>query len=79
MASANAADKALFQSMREYWTSFVTSGKPVSKNGVVWQPTTLDSGGPRLLLNPSGIKMEQMAALADRCKLWQGISKEIWT
>lgn len=35
-AAANAMDQALFQSMREYWTSFVTTGRPVSSNGVEW-------------------------------------------
>ena len=28
---ADAKDNALFYSMREYWTSFVTTGRPVSK------------------------------------------------
>lgn len=35
--AANAMDQALFQSMREYWTSFVTTGRPVSSNGVEWE------------------------------------------
>jgi len=35
--TANAKDTALFQSMREYWTSFVSKGQPVSSNGVAWE------------------------------------------
>jgi carboxylesterase type B len=31
-AVADAKDEALFHSMREYWTSFITTGRPVSNN-----------------------------------------------
>ena len=34
---ADAKDNALFYSMREYWTSFVTTGWPVSSNGIAWE------------------------------------------
>ena len=34
---ADAKDNALFHSMREYWTSFVTTGRPVSSNGITWE------------------------------------------
>jgi carboxylesterase type B len=36
-AVADAKDNALFHSMREYWTSFVTTGQPVSSNGIAWE------------------------------------------
>ena len=36
-AVADAKDKALFHSMREYWTSFATTGQPVSSNGITWE------------------------------------------
>ena len=34
---ATAKDNALFHSMREYWTSFVTTGRPFSRNGIIWE------------------------------------------
>jgi carboxylesterase type B len=34
---ADAKDNTLFHSMREYWTSFVTTGRPVSNNGIAWE------------------------------------------
>ena len=34
---ADVKDNALFHSMREYWTSFVTTGRPVSSNGIAWE------------------------------------------
>ena len=39
--NANADDLALFEAMREYWTSFVTTGQPSAKNGTVWKVYTL--------------------------------------
>jgi hypothetical protein len=40
-ASANADDLALFEAMREYWTSFVTTGVPVAKNSPAWKVSRL--------------------------------------
>jgi len=40
-SSANADDLALFEAMREYWTSFVTTGQPSGKNGIAWKVHTL--------------------------------------
>lgn len=34
---ADAKDNALFRSMREYWTSFVTTGRPVSSSDIAWE------------------------------------------
>ena len=31
------ADQALVVAMRQYWTSFVTSGAPVAKGAPVWE------------------------------------------
>ncbi|KDR82334.1 hypothetical protein GALMADRAFT_817280 [Galerina marginata CBS 339.88] len=78
-ANSNSDDLALFEAMREYWTSFVTGGKPASKNGITWKPVSDSSGSPRLLLHPAGTTMEQMGALADRCSFWHGLSHEIQT
>ena len=36
-SDANADDVSLFEAMREYWTSFVTSGVPTTKSGLVWE------------------------------------------
>jgi carboxylesterase type B len=40
-SNANADDLALFEAMREYWTSFVTTGQPSAKNGIAWKVHTL--------------------------------------
>ncbi|KAF9561066.1 alpha/beta-hydrolase [Agrocybe pediades] len=77
--NANAADNALFEAMREYWSSFVTTGKPVAKSAAEWEPVSEDTGDRRMFLNPSGIKMEDMGALIDRCSFWHGISGEMQT
>lgn len=39
-SDANAADLALFEAMREYWSSFVTTGRPTAKDGVAWAVRT---------------------------------------
>jgi carboxylesterase type B len=39
-SKANADDLALFEAMREYWTSFVTTGQPSAKNGIAWKVHT---------------------------------------
>jgi len=35
--NADAKDLALFEAMREYWTSFITTGQPATKNGIAWK------------------------------------------
>ncbi|KAK7027997.1 hypothetical protein VNI00_015083 [Paramarasmius palmivorus] len=75
-AKATAQDKELFSRMREYWTSFVTGGDPVSSN-VTWEEF---GEGRRLLLDPSGIQMEDIPSeQAERCAFWHGISEELNT
>ncbi|KAF8904132.1 alpha/beta-hydrolase [Gymnopilus junonius] len=72
-------DAVLFESMREYWTSFVTGGKPVSKNGIVWKPVNESTGSSRILLHPGGVEMEQMGSLTDRCSFWHNLDNVIQT
>jgi carboxylesterase type B len=76
-SNANSNDIALFEAMREYWTSFVTSGKPASKNAITWKPVSDSAGNPRILLHPGGIAMEQLGALTGRCTFWHSLSNEI--
>jgi carboxylesterase type B len=92
-AKATAQDKELFSRMREYWTSFVTGGEPVSSD-VAWEVCILHRDGHtganrsrqefgegrRLLLDPSGIQMEDISSeQAERCTFWHGISAELNT
>ncbi|ESK89451.1 triacylglycerol lipase [Moniliophthora roreri MCA 2997] len=78
--SATDQDRALFEQMREYWTSFVTGGRrPLSKEGVVWEAND-GTTSRRVLLDPSGVRMEDItSAQAERCAFWHGISREIDT
>lgn len=80
-SSASANDLALFRQMRGYWTSFVTSGEPVSKSGVVWNEVSSgpdSDGNPRILLDPSGVKMESISPeQIERCQFWRSISEEL--
>ncbi len=39
-ANSDQNDLALFEAMREYFTSFVTTGTPRAKNGVTWEVCT---------------------------------------
>jgi len=66
------SDNALFQSMREYWTSFATTGQPVSKNGVTWEPVgDADSGNPLILLQPKNVSMQERSLTqSQRCAFW---------
>ncbi|KAF8802083.1 alpha/beta-hydrolase [Phlegmacium glaucopus] len=75
-AIADVKDNTLFQSMREYWTSFVTTGQPVSSNDVAWEPVkAVISGNPRLLLQPGNVVMEEIPkAESNRCAFWHGRS-----
>ena len=40
-SNANTDDLALFEAMRQYWTSFVTIGQPSAKNATAWKVRTL--------------------------------------
>ncbi|PPQ93093.1 hypothetical protein CVT25_003125, partial [Psilocybe cyanescens] len=73
-------DLALFETMRQYWTSFVTSCKPVSFDGPLWHPVNGAGGSVRIFLNPQRIVMEQVDdALVSRCEFWHGITDETLT
>ncbi|TFK61495.1 alpha/beta-hydrolase [Pluteus cervinus] len=79
--SANDADQALFETMRKYWSSFVTGLKPVVKKGSVsWKPIVNGTGSPRLLLNPSQIAIEDdstLDSLIQRCNFWHSIGDQL--
>ncbi|KAG7448757.1 alpha/beta-hydrolase [Guyanagaster necrorhizus] len=73
-SEANADDLALFEAMREYWTSFATGGTPVAREAPEWSGT----GDPRMLLHPGGIHLENITdALSARCDFWHGLKEEI--
>ncbi|CAA7269129.1 unnamed protein product [Cyclocybe aegerita] len=70
-ANADAKDLALYQTIREYWTSFVTDGRPTARNSIAWEPSNSGNGSPRLLLHPDGVAMEQIdETLSGRCDYW---------
>ncbi|KIM35872.1 hypothetical protein M413DRAFT_32110 [Hebeloma cylindrosporum] len=79
--NAKANDLALLEAMRQYWTSFVTTGQPSAKNGVAWKvdiPTLEAAGGPYVLLHPGGIVIKEMSAdLTARCSFWHNLSPEL--
>ncbi|KAE9392634.1 alpha/beta-hydrolase [Gymnopus androsaceus JB14] len=74
-------DAALFVSMQEFWTSFVIAQSPIAASVSTWLPVTNStSGGPRLLLQPGGIAMENVTdALSARCAFWHSLGAEIST
>ncbi|KAJ7740571.1 hypothetical protein B0H16DRAFT_1566830, partial [Mycena metata] len=73
----DAADETLVLAMRQYWTSFATSGVPVAKGMPLWR-TTGGKGSPRLLLHPGHIAMEQVTnELTERCEFWHSIASEL--
>ncbi|KAK1231990.1 hypothetical protein PQX77_004886, partial [Marasmius sp. AFHP31] len=61
-SAASDNDKALFEGMREFYSSFVTSGQPQSSLAT-WEPTNLQ-GTRRLRLDPAGTRMEEMSTQA---------------
>ncbi|KAG5633854.1 hypothetical protein H0H81_004773 [Sphagnurus paluster] len=74
-------NKNLFASMREYWTSFVVTGRPTLTNNAglpLWSNVTSHTGSPRIRLEPGNIALEDVGgALAARCAFWKGISEEL--
>ncbi|KAJ7202153.1 Alpha/Beta hydrolase protein [Mycena pura] len=73
---------ALATAMRQYWTSFATSGMPSSNvNGSIeWVQTNGADGGPRIFLHPGQIKMEAVdGALTQRCEFWRTLASELAT
>ncbi|TFK39011.1 alpha/beta-hydrolase, partial [Crucibulum laeve] len=76
--NANADDVALFTAMQEYWTSFVTTRQPTAQNSPIWVPVSNIEGGPRLLLRPGQISMEEEGGtLSAHCSFWHGMSEQI--
>jgi len=74
------ADEALVTAMRQYWTSFVTTGTPVAVNSTSWVESDNSDGSPRILLHPGGVVMENITeALSDRCAFWRSLASEIAT
>ncbi|KAF8969012.1 Alpha/Beta hydrolase protein [Flammula alnicola] len=79
-AQANKQDLSLFESMREYWTSFVTDGRPTSQNDVSWDPASNTTGSPRVLLQPGNVTMEPLSdGLISRCAFWRSLHDEMQT
>ncbi|KAJ7591659.1 alpha/beta-hydrolase [Mycena floridula] len=78
---SDSPNSALFLSMRQYWTSFVTTQKPVSDaSGVVWTPVE-NNGQGHLLLQPArGVRMDRYSdAEVTRCQTWAALSGKIGT
>jgi len=79
-ANSNQDDLALFEAMREYFTSFVTTGTPEARNGIAWRPVSSPTGSSRVLFHPDGLKMEEVDDILNtRCNFWHGIDQEIQT
>ncbi|KAJ7438847.1 alpha/beta-hydrolase [Mycena latifolia] len=76
----DADDQALGIAMRRYWTSFATSGVPVAASAISWKASSDNAGGPRILLHPGDMVMEQMPeGLSARCAFWHGLTSELAT
>ncbi|KAK7458075.1 hypothetical protein VKT23_009981 [Stygiomarasmius scandens] len=75
----NSADNALFEKMRQYWTSFATSGTPEAESSTKWDPVQYgNSGSPRMMLSPEKQEMEMLGLpLVHRCSTWHGMSDEL--
>ncbi|KAJ7666612.1 Alpha/Beta hydrolase protein [Mycena polygramma] len=72
-------DEALVTAMRQYWTSFATSGVPVADNSPSWT-TSGSNGSPRILLHPADVEMQDVTdALTARCAFWYGLASETAT
>ncbi|KAJ7207718.1 hypothetical protein C8J57DRAFT_1540830 [Mycena rebaudengoi] len=68
-------DEALAVAMREYWTSFVTSGTPVAVDSIAWPMAGNSGGSPRILLHPGDISVEEVDdSLEERCEFWRGLT-----
>ncbi|KAF7314898.1 Carboxylic ester hydrolase [Mycena indigotica] len=74
-------DDQLLTGMREYYTSFVTNGEPVSDSfSVEWLPTDSSEleGSPRIFLHPGAVQMEAVDRdLSARCAFWYSIADEL--
>ncbi|KAL0066489.1 hypothetical protein AAF712_006532 [Marasmius tenuissimus] len=74
-SAASDDDEALFKGMREFYSSFVTSGQPQSSLAT-WEATD-PRGTRRLRLDPAGTRMEEMSTQAKRCEFWHSLGQEI--
>ncbi|KAK0469130.1 alpha/beta-hydrolase [Desarmillaria tabescens] len=71
-------DEALFEIMREYWTSFATSDVPQAASGPDWEIASSSDGSPRMLLQPGNVQLENVTdALNERCEFWYSIAEEL--
>ncbi|KAJ7736015.1 Alpha/Beta hydrolase protein [Mycena maculata] len=78
----DAADAQLAATMRQYWTSFVTSGTPVSNvtGAIVWPAVDDADGSSRILLHPGNVSIETVSDdLSARCDFWHGLASELYT
>ncbi|KAJ7151907.1 Alpha/Beta hydrolase protein [Mycena crocata] len=74
----DAADQALMIAMRQWWTSFATSGAPIATSSASWAPSSNGNGSPRILLHPGGVAMEEIPdALSARCSFWHSLAPEL--
>ncbi|KAG7087158.1 hypothetical protein E1B28_013138 [Marasmius oreades] len=78
-SGADVNDRKLFEGMREFWSSFVTSGTQPQSTIANWKSTDKD-GIQRMLLDPSRPGMENITPKqVERCTFWHSISGEINT
>ncbi|KAF8183336.1 Alpha/Beta hydrolase protein [Mycena galopus ATCC 62051] len=74
------ADQALVVAMRNYFTSFATSGVPTANTSIVWPRAVDGNGSPRILLHPGDISLEKVTdVMSQRCAFWHGLASEIDT
>ncbi|KXN87286.1 Lipase 2 [Leucoagaricus sp. SymC.cos] len=79
-SNANQDDLTLFEAMRQYFTSFVTTGTPSAVGSSAWGRVTESSRSSRIVFHPAGIQMEQVDDLqSTRCNFWRGLSQELQT
>ncbi|KAJ7342616.1 Alpha/Beta hydrolase protein [Mycena albidolilacea] len=75
----DADDQVLVTAMRQYWTSFATSGVPVAEGAPTWAANGAE-GSPRILLHPGKIVMERVSTkLSERCAFWHALASELST
>ncbi|KAJ7612122.1 Alpha/Beta hydrolase protein [Roridomyces roridus] len=77
-------DQTLALAMRDYWTSFITSGTPTSDaTGAPTWPTVDGENtehGVRLLLQPGNIAVEAVSDdLSQRCTFWHDLAGQLFT
>ncbi|KAJ6548210.1 Alpha/Beta hydrolase protein [Mycena vulgaris] len=76
------ADEALALAMRQYWTSFATSGVPMASgsDAVNWPAGDDSNGSPRIFLHPGAVAVEEVSdELDQRCAFWHSLAAELDT